>query len=185
MIPLVTLSRDPIQALKVDAIGYGAKDSGEMGGGAAGAIVVAAGPEILTALKSGLARSSRRVGDVIVTKGFRLEAAGIRWVLHIVSIIKETPRGAYCPEPGRLRDGIVCALREAAKLRCRSVAFSALGTGEGRVDPRDAAKYMIQGVKLFRESAGVDLSITFSLPTHRDFDAFHSEIHAGGRYVYP
>ncbi|HYG35622.1 MAG TPA: hypothetical protein VEC99_12600 [Clostridia bacterium] len=49
LVPMLT--RDPLQILRVDAIGYGAKDTGEMGGGAAAAVLTAAGPEILTALR--------------------------------------------------------------------------------------------------------------------------------------
>jgi len=59
MRPSVTLTRDPLQTLQVDAIGYGAKDTGEMGGGAASAVVAAAGPEVLMELQSKLARSTR------------------------------------------------------------------------------------------------------------------------------
>jgi O-acetyl-ADP-ribose deacetylase (regulator of RNase III) len=86
MHPRVTLTRDPIQTLKVDAIGYGAKDTGEMGGGAAAAILSRAGPEILVAWRSKLGGATRQVGDVVVTDSFGLAAVGIRWVIHIVSI---------------------------------------------------------------------------------------------------
>src|SRR5579862_4462248 len=120
MIPLVTLSREPLQMMKVDAIGYGAKNTGEMGGGAAASILTAAGPEILTTLRSKLATSQRRVGDVVLTPSFKMEPSGIRWVLHIISIIKNTPQGAYCPQPERLRDGVCSALKLAADAGARS-----------------------------------------------------------------
>jgi len=177
MIPLPILTRDPLQNLKVDAVGYGAKDTGEMGGGAAASILLSAGPEILTALRSELSRTSRRTGDVVVTDSFNLKSQGIRWVLHIISIIKHTPQGAYCPEPERLRDGVASALNQIAKLGACSVAISALGTGEGRVDPRLAARHMLQGVSVFqqRDPAAV-LQITFSLPSFRDYEAFSAEL---------
>jgi O-acetyl-ADP-ribose deacetylase (regulator of RNase III) len=184
MFPAVTLTRDPLQILKVDAIGYGAKDTGEMGGGAAAAVLAAAGPEILTALRSGLATSSHRVGDVALTRAFKLEAAGIRWIIHIVSIIKHTPEGAYCPQPERLRDGVCAGLLAASKAGARSVAISALGTGEGRVPPSDAARYMLDGVRAFRQSAGAsDLAVTFSLPSFRDYEAFYSVVQSHERYA--
>lgn len=184
MFPVITLTRDPLQVLKVDAIGYGAKDTGEMGGGAAAAVLVAAGPEILTELRSRLAASSRRVGDVVLTRAFKLEAVGIRWVIHIISIIKHTPEGAYCPQPDRLRDGVCAALLTASKAGARSVAISALGTGEGRVPPSDAARYMIDGVKAFRRSAEVsDVAVTFSLPSFRDYEAFSSVVKSHERYA--
>jgi O-acetyl-ADP-ribose deacetylase len=175
MIPLVTLTREPLQILKVDAIGYGAKDTGEMGGGAAAAVLAAAGPEILTGLRLRLTDSPRRVGDVVLTDSFKLHAVGIRWVIHIISIIKHTPEGAYCPQPERLRDGVCAALSAAATAGARSVAFSALGTGEGRVAPRDAARYMLDGVSLFRQMSSVSgLAVTISLPSYRDYEAFSS-----------
>ncbi|MEO7297498.1 MAG: macro domain-containing protein [Verrucomicrobiota bacterium] len=178
MITGVTLTRSHLQSLKVDAIGYGAKDTGEMGGGAAAAVLIAAGPEILTDLRSHLAHSpSRRVGDVAVTSAFKLETSGIRWVLHIISIIKNTPQGAYCPEPERLRDGTLSALEKAFELGARSVGFSALATGEGRVEPRHSARYMLDGVKAFRHShKESNLAVIFSLPSFRDFEAFSSAI---------
>jgi O-acetyl-ADP-ribose deacetylase (regulator of RNase III) len=138
--------------LRVDAIGYGAKDTGELGGGAAAAVLVAAGPEILGELRSKLVGSPRRVGDVALTDSFKLHAVGIRWVIHIISIINHTPEGAYCPQPERLRDGVCSALLAASKVGARSVGLSALGTGEGRVAPRDAARYMLDGVRAFRQS---------------------------------
>ena len=177
MIPTVTITRDPLQTLKVDAIGYGAKDTGEMGGGAAAAVLAAAGPELLTELRSKLVGLPRRVGDVAITDSFKLQAIGIRWVIHIISIIKHTPQGAYCPQPERLRDGVCAALTAASKVGARSVALSALGTGEGRVKPCDAARYMLEGVRTFRLSEqGAALAVTFSLPSYRDYEAFSSAI---------
>ncbi len=177
MIPLVTLSREPLQLLKVNAIGYGAKDTGEMGGGAAAAVLTAAGPEIQPALRAKLAATQRRVGDVAITPSFKLEATGIRWVLHIVSIIKNTPQGAWCPQPERLRDGVCTALKMAAEAGAHSLAISALGTGEGRVDPRAAARYMIDGVAAYRQiEKRSDLAVTFSLPSFRDYEAFRDVV---------
>ncbi|HWB07323.1 MAG TPA: macro domain-containing protein [Verrucomicrobiales bacterium] len=178
MLPNLTLSREPLQTLKVDAIAYGAKDTGEMGGGAAAAILAAAGPDILTELRSSMTGSSRRVGDVAITGSFRLQSLGVRWVVHVISIIKHTPSGAHCPEPERLRDGTATALKSATALGVRSIAFSALGTGEGRVTPRDAAGYMIEGIKAFRLShPDANPAITLALPNFADFEAFLSAIH--------
>jgi O-acetyl-ADP-ribose deacetylase (regulator of RNase III) len=169
----IILSRDPLQTLKVDAIGYGAKDTGEMGGGAAAAVLMAAGPDIVPALQAQLAASSRSVGEAVLTDSFKLHAAGICWVIHIISIIKHTPQGAYCPQPQRLRDGVCSGLMAASKAGARSVALSALGTGEGRVSPTDAARYMIDGVNVFRQRApDKPLAVTFSLPSFRDYEAF-------------
>ena len=170
-----SLTREPLQLLRVDAIGYGAKDTGEMGGGAAAAVLMAAGPEVLAVLRSKLAASPRKVGEVVVTEAFKLQANGVRWIAHIISIIKHTPEGAYCPEPERLSEGVAAALLAVSRLGATSIALSALGTGEGRVDPRDAARHMLQGVSAFRAAEpGSPLTVTFSLPSYRDYEAFVS-----------
>lgn len=176
MIPRVVLTREPLQNLRVDAIGYGAKDTGEMGGGAAAAVLAAAGPELLTELRYKLVGSPCGVGDVAITGSFKLQTTvGIRWILHIISIIKHTAQGAYCPQPERLRDGVCAALHVATRAGAHSIAISALGTGEGRVAPHDSARYMLDGVSAFRASSkALDLAITLSLPSYRDYEAFVS-----------
>jgi O-acetyl-ADP-ribose deacetylase (regulator of RNase III) len=172
-LPIINLTRDPLQMLKVDAIAYGAKDTGEMGGGAAAAVLAAAGAEILPELRSKLAGTSRRVGDAVVTSPYKLQTAGVRWIFHIISIIKNTPQGAYCPQPELLRDGVFSAVKMASNLGVRSIAFSALGTGEGRVDPQAAARYMLDGTKaFFRNESNARMTVTFSLPSYRDYEAF-------------
>jgi O-acetyl-ADP-ribose deacetylase (regulator of RNase III) len=177
MLP-ITLTREPLQLLRVDAIGYGAKDTGEMGGGAAAVILAAAGEELLTELRSKLSGSVARVGDVAITRAYNLETKGIRWVLHIVSIIKYTPQGAYCPHPAALSDGVERALTLAHAAGARIVAFSALGTGEGRVRPELAARRMLDGVRRFARTPSVrsEISVTFSLPTHRYYEAFEAAL---------
>lgn len=113
-----------------------------------------------------------------MTPSFKLRSAGVQWVLHVISIIKNTPHGAFCPQPERLREGVASALSAASKLGARSVALSALGTGEGRVGPRDAGKYMLEGVRAFRLSEPRStLAITFSLPSYRDYEAFNFVFH--------
>jgi O-acetyl-ADP-ribose deacetylase (regulator of RNase III) len=180
MIPLATLTREPLQMLKVDGIGYGAKDTGEMGGGAAASLLTVAGSELQNALRSKLAGSGLRVGDAVITPAFKLEANGVRWVLHIISIIKNTPQGAWCPQPERLREGVCSALKLAAQTGARTVAISALGTGEGRVEPRLAARYMLDGVAAYRQTGThPELAISFSLPSYRDYEAFDSVMRGG------
>ena len=177
MISIATLTREPLQRLKVNAIGYGAKDTGEMGGGAASSVLAAAGPELLTALRSKLATTTRQIGDVAVTDSFNMRAQGVLWIAHIISIIKHTPQGSYCPHPERLRDGVATALHQLAALDVESVAISALGTGEGRVRPSDASRYMLEGVQRYRLAEPTStLAVIFSLPNFSDYEAFVREL---------
>ena len=177
MIAMATLTRDPLQRLRVDAVGYGAKDTGEMGGGAASSVLAAAGSKLPIALRSKLATTARQIGDAVVTDSFNMRAQGVLWIAHIISIIKHTPDGAYCPHPERLRDGVAAALQQLSALGARSVAISALGTGEGRVRPNDAARYMLEGVRMHRRAQPTSaLAVTFSLPTFADYEAFAREV---------
>ncbi len=84
----------------------------------------------------------------------------------------------------RSRDGVCAGLIAASKAGARTVAISALGTGEGRVPPSDAARYMLEGVRAFRQSAGAsDLAVAFSLPSFRDYKAFSSVVQSHERYA--
>jgi len=58
MISSVTLSHEALQNMKVDAIGYGAKDTGEMGGGAGRTPVFIELMQVGVSHKSGSSRGS-------------------------------------------------------------------------------------------------------------------------------
>ncbi|HLY74052.1 MAG TPA: macro domain-containing protein [Planctomycetota bacterium] len=175
----VVLERALLEEIPADVIGYGAKDTGEMGGGAAASVLREAGPQLLPALQWELKASTRQVGEVVLTDAFSLQGRGIRWIAHIISIIKNTPEGAWCPRPERLYDGVLKALKLSAGKGARTVAFSMLGTGEGRVKPSDAAGHMIRAVRDFHRRGG-ELSVTFALPTFRDYEAARALL-SGGR----
>ena len=53
------------------------------------------------------------------------------------------------------------------------MAFSALGTGEGRVEPQAAATLMLNGVRdYYQTELNTGVAVMFSLPTYRDYEAF-------------
>ena len=171
----ILAERTLLQEMKADALAYGAKDTGEMGGGAAQAVLAAAGPELLPALGAALAASTRQIGDAVITDSFRLRARGVRWIVHVLSILKHTPQGAWCPDPDRLYDGVLKGLELAAGKGARSIALSMLGTGEGRVKPRHAARLMVRAARDFHRSGGT-MRVAFALPTFRDHEAVQAEL---------
>ena len=169
----VDLTRERLPYLKVDAIGYGAKDTGEMGGGAAAAILAAAGQKIIEDARKKLAATDRRVGVAVVTDAHTLRQSGIQWVCHIVSIITKTPQGDWCPYPEKLYDGMLSGLNQVLATGATSFAVSALATGEGRVSSNDAARLMLTAIREFqRVKENRKLKIVLSLPTYDDFTAF-------------
>lgn len=172
--PRISLSSMPLEESRAEMVAYGAKDNGEMGGGASGALLVAAGPALEEASRKELARCSREVGEVYLTPAFgSLLESGVGWVCHIISILKYTDQGAWCPHPELLEVGVARALAMADEKAVHTIAFSALGTGEGRVTPDHSARMMVSAArKHLRENPESPLRVVFCLPTERDYEAF-------------
>lgn len=169
----IELSERPIQECKAELLGYGAKDTGEMGGGASLALSLAGGPQLAEMATVALTATNKQIGDVAFTSSLKLEREGVLALAHIVSINKHTPEGAWCPRPELLDNGVQRALEFARNVQLHSVAFSALGTGEGRVSPSDSARYMFAAIYRYRmENPDWPLAVTISLPTPVDFQAF-------------
>ncbi len=168
----VTLSRRPLEDTGCQVLAYGAKDTGEMGGGAAQALLMLGGPELQEALRQELARTARGIGEVVFTEPFRMADRKALAICHIVSIRKHTSQGAWCPEPDKLAAGVERCLQGCRERNLSSVALSCLGTGEGRVDPAHAARMMVGAAK----QHGKGLEVTFALPNARDYAAFERQL---------
>ena len=174
----VELTRDRLPFIQgVDAIGYGAKDTGAMGGGAAAAILAAAGPKLIPAAQRQLASTTRRVGVAVVTDAFDLRESGIKYVCHIISIITNTPQGDWCPHPDKLYDGVKSGLEQLLAAGAKAVALSALATGEGRVKPADAARFMLTAIRDFQSTPeNRKLVVHLALPNYDDAKAFEQAL---------
>lgn len=167
----ISLSRDLLQNAGTDAICYGAKDTGEMGGGAAMAVLQACGSEVLVSAREELAKTDRGIGQVVFTPAFRHGGADI--VGHIVSIRTRTSQGDWCPQPELLGTGVYRALEGLQRVPVKSVAFSCLATGEGRAKPERIADLMLGAAKkFFKEHSYSEIQVVFCLPNHRDYQAF-------------
>jgi O-acetyl-ADP-ribose deacetylase (regulator of RNase III) len=111
-----------IETLALDAIVNPANARLAPGGGADGAIRMAAGPELdrLLARAGGLAE-----GAALVTPGFALPSP---WVIHTVAPVWPTGR----PEREKIALLAQCyrsCVEAAAELRLKSIAFPAIGAG--------------------------------------------------------
>jgi|GEM_PF-1805423 len=166
----IDLTRDRLESCRTDAICYGAKDTGAMGGGAAMAVYQSCGPEILEAAQEALATTSRQVGDVVYTHAFGHECTV--YVGHLISIKTKTSQGDWCPQPERLGEGVYKALVDLPP-RANIVAFSCLATGEGRADPEEIARFMVGAARaFFRDHPESETQVLFSLPDYQDYEAF-------------
>jgi len=119
----------------VDAIVNAANNDLELGGGVAGAIARAGGPQIQAECRK---LGPVEVGDAAITGGGTLKA---RFVIHAASMRLGGRTGA---------DGLRRSTRrslEIADLRgLRSVAFPAVGTGIARFPLEECARIMVEEV---------------------------------------
>lgn len=167
----IELISEPLQTSNSELIVFGARDTGVMQSGAAGAIRGVAGSEVEEYAKIGLASTHRQLGDVVFTSSGKLDVSGVVGLAHIVSIL--TKNDDWQPNLEALEEGVLRCLEFAEDLRLRSVTFSAVGSGAGRVDGMECARMMLSAVRRHRQSApDWPMSITFSLPSSEDFDAF-------------
>ena len=117
----LTIIRNDITKLHVDAIVNAANANLQMGGGVCGAIFSAAGADRLQAACDNLAPI--RTGDAVITRGFALPA---KYVIHAVGpVYRDGKQG----EETLLRSCYKNALDLAQKHECESVAFPLISSG--------------------------------------------------------
>jgi O-acetyl-ADP-ribose deacetylase len=118
-----------ITTLEVDAIANAANTMLQHGGGVAGAIARAGGPEVQQ-------QSDRRapidLGDAVETTAGRMPA---RWVIHAATMELGGPTSADV-----IRRATAATLWKAEELGARSLALVAFGTGVGGFPVAEAAE---------------------------------------------
>ncbi|WP_416234396.1 O-acetyl-ADP-ribose deacetylase [Lentzea sp. NEAU-D7] len=148
---------------EVDVIVNAANSSLLGGGGVDGAIHRKGGPEILAAcraLRAGHYGGGLKTGQAVATTAGRLRA---RWVVHTVGPVWSATED----RSQLLADCHHNALRVAAGLQARTIAFPAISTGIYRWPVEDAARIARAAV----EDAPVEL-VRFVLFDQRTYDAF-------------
>lgn len=111
------------------------------GGGVDGVIHRAAGPDLLRAIR---AIGGTPTGTAVVTPAFRLEAQGVRFVIHAVGPIW---RGGGQGEAELLAGAYRESLRLAVEQGCRSVAFPAISTGVYGYPLAEAAEVALRTIR--------------------------------------
>lgn len=141
-----------ITTLEVDVIVNAANESLLGGGGVDGAIHRAAGPGLLEECRT---LGGARTGEVKLTAGYRLPA---RYVAHAVGPVWH---GGNDGEPELLAACYSNALRLAAEVRARSVAFPAISTGVYGYPIEDAARIAFDTVREFLQASAVPGRVVF------------------------
>jgi O-acetyl-ADP-ribose deacetylase (regulator of RNase III) len=125
-----------ITTLAVDAIANAANTELRHGGGVAGAIARAAGPELNRESRE---RAPIGLGEAVETTAGEMPA---RWVIHAATMELGGPTDA-----GIIRRATASTLARADELGARSLALVAFGTGVGGFPLDDAARIEVDEVR--------------------------------------
>jgi O-acetyl-ADP-ribose deacetylase (regulator of RNase III) len=135
-----------ITKLEVDAIANAANTQLKHGGGVAGAISRAGGPDIQAESNS---KAPIGLGEAVETTGGELPC---KWVIHAATMVLGGPTSAQI-----IRDATASTLRKADELGARSLALVAFGTGVGGFPLEEAARIEVDEVRRHLRSAGSGL----------------------------
>jgi O-acetyl-ADP-ribose deacetylase (regulator of RNase III) len=125
-----------ITKLEVDAIANAANTDLAHGGGVAGAISRAGGPDVQ---RESDARAPIGLGEAVETTAGAMPA---RWVIHAATMELGGPTSEAI-----IRRATAATLRKADELGARSLALVAFGTGVGRFPLADAARVEVEEVR--------------------------------------
>jgi O-acetyl-ADP-ribose deacetylase (regulator of RNase III) len=126
-----------ITKLEVDAIVNPANSQLIMGGGVAGAILRAGGRQVQ---EQALKKAPVQIGHAVATTAGKLKA---KYIVHTPTMT----RPAMATSLDNVKAATKAALRCAHQAHAQSLAFPGLGTGVGGLDPREAAKIMVETMK--------------------------------------
>jgi len=132
-----------ITKLEVDAIANAANTQLKHGGGVAGAISRAGGPDIQAESNE---KAPIGLGEAVETTGGELPC---RWVIHAATMHLGGPTSAQI-----IRDATASVLRKADELGARSLALVAFGTGVGGFSMDEAARIEIDEVFRYLGAGG-------------------------------
>lgn len=148
MAKLEVLQAD-VTKLEVDAIANAANTQLMHGGGVAGAISRAGGPEVQ---RESDERAPIGLGEAVETTAGQMPA---RWVIHAATMVLGGPTSADIIERATRS-----TLAKAEDLGCSSLALVAFGTGVGGFPVEEAARIMVGAA---REHEGALERIVFAV----------------------
>jgi O-acetyl-ADP-ribose deacetylase (regulator of RNase III) len=161
----IEVMQTDITKLEVDAIANAANTQLRHGGGVAGAISRAGGPEVQ-------AESDRLapvgLGEAVETSAGEMPS---RWVIHAATMELGGPTSAQI-----IRNATAAALARADELGARSLALVAFGTGVGGFPLDEAAQIEVEEVRRHLEG-GSDLErVVFAVRGEEAEAAFRAAI---------
>jgi O-acetyl-ADP-ribose deacetylase (regulator of RNase III) len=147
----LTIIRNDITQLRVDAIVNAANIDLAQGGGVCGAIFSAAGASELQAACDKLAPI--KTGEAVITPGFALPA---KYVIHAAGpVYRDGKHG----EEQMLRDAYLNSLRLATDNKCESVAFPLISSGIYGYPKAEALAVATAAIRDFIADHDIDVSL--------------------------
>ncbi|HKP89554.1 MAG TPA: macro domain-containing protein [Thermoleophilaceae bacterium] len=165
-VPSIEVRQADVTQLEVDAIANAANTELRHGGGVAGAIARAAGPELERESRE---RAPIGLGDAVATTAGEMPS---RWVVHAATMELGGPTSAEIIERAT-----GSALACAEELGARSFALVAFGTGVGGFPLDEAARIMVGAVR--RHSGGSLERVVFAVHGDAAERAFAAAVDAG------
>ena len=161
----IDVQQGDITQVEADAVVNAANNHLWMGGGVAGALKRAGGPDIEA---EALTKGPIPVGEVAVTTAGRLPA---RYVIHAAVMGQDLQTSAE-----KIRLATQNSLLRADALDIKTIAFPALGTGVGGFPPGECARIMIEEI-MQHSAGGTGLeTVTFVLFDETTFGVFRQEL---------
>jgi O-acetyl-ADP-ribose deacetylase (regulator of RNase III) len=133
---VIEVADTDITALEVYAIANAANTELRHGGGVAGAISRAGGPEVQ---RESTRRAPIGLGEAVETTAGDMPC---RWVIHAATMQLGGPTSADI-----IRDATASTLRKADELGAKSLALVAFGTGVGGFPLEEAARIEVEEVR--------------------------------------
>jgi len=168
-VTVVEVIEGDITSLEVDAIANAANTQLMHGGGVAGSISRAGGPEVQ---RESSARAPIGLGEAVETTGGSMPC---RWVIHAATMELGGPTSAEI-----VRRATASTLARADELSARSLALVAFGTGVGGFPLDEAARIEVAEVRRHLDSGSGLERVVFAARGASAREAFERALAEGG-----
>jgi O-acetyl-ADP-ribose deacetylase len=164
----IEVAQADVTELAVDAIANAANTALQHGGGVAGAISLAGGPEVQ---RESDQRAPIDLGEAVATTAGELPS---EWVIHAATMELGGPTSAEI-----IRRATASTLRVADELGVKSLALVAFGTGVGGFPVDEAARIEVEEVgRHLAEGSGLE-RVVFAVFGEKAMLAFEEAVSAG------
>jgi O-acetyl-ADP-ribose deacetylase (regulator of RNase III) len=164
----IEVEQADITKLDVDAIANAANTRLMHGGGVAGAISRAGGPEVQRESEE---RAPIGLGEAVATTAGEMPS---RWVIHAATMEPGGPTSAEI-----IRDATASTLAEADRLGAGSLALVAFGTGVGGFPVQEAARIEVEEVRRHLEGESGLERVVFAVHGDEAEAAFRAAVDDG------